>query len=135
VSNIPSPAQALRWFDPRARQAGSWAFILNRLSALGLTFYLGLHLAVLNKLAQGPQSYDDFVALSQSPLIRAGEVILIAAVLFHGLTCSPPPNSVFAGIWGHPFPCGDLRRVCFAEDGWGSISTCPSFAIINSGFP
>lgn len=85
MGNIPSPARALRWFDPRARQAGSWAFILNRLSGLGLTFYLGLHLAVLNKLAQGPLAYDDFVAFSQSPMIKVGEVVLIAAVLFHGL--------------------------------------------------
>lgn len=85
MSNSPSPTHAPRWFDPRARQAGAWAFILNRLSGLGLTFYLGLHLAVLNKLAQGPQAYDDFVAFSQSPLIKVGEILLIAAVLFHGL--------------------------------------------------
>ncbi len=86
MSNLPSPTRAPRWFDPRARQAGSWAFILHRLSGIGLTFYLGLHLAVLNKLAQGPQAYDDFVALAQSPLIKVGEVILIAAVLFHELS-------------------------------------------------
>ena len=36
MGHIPSPARALRWFDPRARQAGSWAFILNRLSGIGL---------------------------------------------------------------------------------------------------
>ena len=83
--DIPSPVKAPRWFDPRGRDAGSWAFILNRLTGLGLTFYLGLHLVVLNKLAQGPQAYDEFIAFSQSLLIKIGEVILIAAVLFHGL--------------------------------------------------
>ncbi|HEY9526889.1 MAG TPA: succinate dehydrogenase, cytochrome b556 subunit [Anaerolineales bacterium] len=82
---IPSAGKLPRWFDPRARDAGSWAFILNRLTGLGLTFYLGLHLIVLNRLAQGPRAYDDFVALSQSSLIKLGEVVLIAAVLFHGL--------------------------------------------------
>lgn len=84
-SGNPSPVNVPRWFDPRARQMGSWAFILNRLSALGLTSYLGLHLAVLNKLSQGTQVYDEFVTFSQSPLIKIGEVILIAAVAFHGL--------------------------------------------------
>ncbi len=83
--NKPSPINAPRWFDPRGRQAGSWAFILNRLSALGLTFYLGLHLSVLYKLSQGVQAYNAFIAFSQSPLIKAGEVVLITAVLFHGL--------------------------------------------------
>jgi succinate dehydrogenase / fumarate reductase cytochrome b subunit len=85
MSNSPSPINAPRWFDPRARQTGSWAFILNRLSALGLTLYLGLHLAVLHKLTQGTQAYNEFIASAQSPLIKAGEVILIAAVAFHGL--------------------------------------------------
>lgn len=85
MSSVPSPRNAPRWFDPRARQVGSWAFILNRLSALGLTFYLGLHLAVLNKLAQGTQAYNDFVTSAQSPIIKVSEVILIAAVVFHGL--------------------------------------------------
>ena len=85
MREIPSPLNAPRWLDPRTRQAGSWAFILNRLSAVGLTVYLGLHLVVLNKLAQGPQSYDSFVVFSQSPLIKTGEAVLIAAVLFHGL--------------------------------------------------
>ena len=83
---IPSARKAPRWFDPRARDAGSWAFILNRLTGLGLTFYLGMHLVVLNKLAQGPQAYDDFVAFSDSSsLIKLGELVLVAAVVFHGL--------------------------------------------------
>ena len=77
--------RVLHWFDPRAKDVGSWAFLLNRLTGLGLTFYLGLHLIVLNKLAQGPQVYNDFVEFSHSPLIKIGEVILIAAVVYHGL--------------------------------------------------
>jgi succinate dehydrogenase / fumarate reductase, cytochrome b subunit len=81
----PSSRNVLRWFDARDRQVGSWAFILNRLTALGLTFYLGLHLIVLNKLTQGAQSYNDFVAFAHLPLIKAGEIILIAAVILHGL--------------------------------------------------
>ena len=85
MPNTPSSIHAPRWFDPRAREAGSWAFLFNRLSALGLTVYLGLHLVVLNKLAQGAKAYDDFVAFSQSPLIKSAEVVLMAAVAFHGL--------------------------------------------------
>lgn len=81
----PSARNALRWFDARGRRAGSWAFILNRLTALALTFYLGLHLAVLNKLTQGAQAYNDFVVFAQTPLIKVGEIILIAAVVLHGL--------------------------------------------------
>jgi succinate dehydrogenase / fumarate reductase cytochrome b subunit len=52
---------------------------------MGLTVYLGLHLVVLHKLAQGAEAYDSFVAFSQSPLIKSGEALLMAAVVFHGL--------------------------------------------------
>lgn len=83
--NRPSSQRALHWFDPRQRDIGSWAFILNRITGLALTFYLILHLIVLNKLTQGPQAYDDFVVFAQRPVIKLGEILLIAAVVLHGL--------------------------------------------------
>jgi succinate dehydrogenase / fumarate reductase cytochrome b subunit len=73
------------WFDPRRRQAGTWAFILNRLTGIGLTLYLFLHLAVLSTLARGPEAYDSFIALAKSPLFVAGELLVIVAGLYHGL--------------------------------------------------
>lgn len=83
--NKPSLHRAWNWFDPRRRDVGSWAFILNRITGLVLTFYLIVHLSVLNKLTQGPQAYDDFVAFAQLPLVKLGEILLIAAVVLHGL--------------------------------------------------
>lgn len=74
-----------RWFDPRGRGPGSWAFILNRLSGLGLSLYLFMHLGVLGLLAQGPQAYDRFIALAKSPLMVAGELLVVVAGLYHGL--------------------------------------------------
>lgn len=85
MRDIPSPRNVPRWFDPRTRQVGSWGFTFNRLTALGLTFYLGLHLVILSKLAQGQNAYDDFVEFAHLPLIKLSEIILITAVLFHGL--------------------------------------------------
>ncbi|HEX5691278.1 MAG TPA: succinate dehydrogenase, cytochrome b556 subunit [Roseiflexaceae bacterium] len=77
--------RAARWFDPRWRSIGTWAFILNRVSGLGLTLYLFLHLGVLGLLARGPESYDRFVTLAKSPLLVLGELLVIAAGLYHGL--------------------------------------------------
>jgi succinate dehydrogenase / fumarate reductase, cytochrome b subunit len=74
-----------RWVDPRGRQPGTWAFILNRLSGLGLTLYLFLHLGVLGLLAQGPAAYDRFIALAKSPAMAAGELLVVVAGLYHGL--------------------------------------------------
>ena len=53
MTNHPAPANFWRWFDPRNRQIGTWAFILNRITALGLTLYLLMHLVALSQLAQG----------------------------------------------------------------------------------
>lgn len=85
MKNDSSPIHFWRWFDPRSHSTSTYAFILNRITALGLTLYLFIHLIVLSKLAQGPQAYDDFVRLAHSPVIKVGEMLVIAAGLIHGL--------------------------------------------------
>lgn len=83
--NEPSPNKWWQWFDPRWRQVGSWAFILNRITALGLTFYLFIHLIVLGQLARGPEAYDGFIALAKNPVFLFGEWLVVAAGIIHGL--------------------------------------------------
>jgi len=83
--NQPSAGKFWSWFIPVGRQAGGWAFALNRLTAIGLTFYLFLHLAALSLLARGPGSYDNFLALTENPIIKFGEWAVVAAVFLHGL--------------------------------------------------
>ncbi len=73
------------WFELRYKPAGMLAFMLHRLTGLGLVFYLFLHLAVLSKLGGGPESWDSFLALVRSPLILILDGILLLGVLFHGL--------------------------------------------------
>ena len=85
LNGTPKPGNFLKWFDPRNRQSGSWAFILNRITAIGLTVYLYLHLVILGKLAQGPDAYDEFVELAESPIVLAGEFLVVAAGIIHGL--------------------------------------------------
>ncbi len=75
----------LDWFDPRGRNVGGWGFIINRLSAIGLTVYLYLHLYMLGKLAQGPEAFDAFIETAKQPAIMFGEMLVIIAGLYHGL--------------------------------------------------
>ena len=84
-NNEPSPKKLLNWFNPVGRETSGWAFILNRITALGLTFYLYLHLIILGQLAKGPEGYDGFLALVSSPLAIAGELIVVAGGILHGL--------------------------------------------------
>jgi succinate dehydrogenase / fumarate reductase, cytochrome b subunit len=83
--NRPSPSRFWMWFNPIGRETGGWAFILNRITALGLTFYLYLHLVVLGQLAKGPEAYDGFVALMHNPFVLVGELLVVAAGILHGL--------------------------------------------------
>lgn len=85
MENLPRASKFPQWFDPRSRQPGTWAFILNRVTALGLSLYLVLHLFMLGKLAQGPEAYDSFIALAKTPAVKIGEFLVIAAGLIHGL--------------------------------------------------
>jgi succinate dehydrogenase / fumarate reductase, cytochrome b subunit len=83
--NQPSAGKFWSWFIPVGRQVGGWAFALNRVTAIGLTFYLFLHLAVLSLLAKGPDGYNGFLALTENPIIKFGEWAVVAAVFLHGL--------------------------------------------------
>lgn len=73
------------WFDPRGNRIGGLAFALNRLTGIGLTIYLFLHLALLSKLLQGEQGWNDFITLAKTPLFLTLDVILLFGVIFHGL--------------------------------------------------
>lgn len=84
-STVSTASNWWKWFDFRARKAGGWAFILNRIAGLGLVLYLSMHLVVLGKLTQGEQAWHDFLAFTESPLIKIGELAVIAAGIFHGL--------------------------------------------------
>jgi succinate dehydrogenase / fumarate reductase, cytochrome b subunit len=85
MKNASQPINFWRWFDPRYRSMSTWAFILNRITALGLTLYLFIHLLVLGKLAQGPDAYDQFIEFAHQPVVLAGELLVVAAGLIHGL--------------------------------------------------
>ena len=73
------------WFDPRGRAIGSWAFAANRITGLGLVFYLYLHLAVLTLLLAGESAWNDFVEIATSTVFLLLDVLLLFGLLFHGL--------------------------------------------------
>jgi len=78
------PKSPLRsWFDPRNRSISTLAFALNRLTAIGLTVYLFLHLAVLSLLLQGEAGWNQFLAIARTPLFLLLDVVLLFGVVYH----------------------------------------------------
>jgi succinate dehydrogenase / fumarate reductase cytochrome b subunit len=74
-----------RWLDPRGRHLGTWAFVANRLTGLGLVGYLYLHLVILSTLLRGPEAWDGLVELFRHPLFLAFDVLLVLGLAVHGL--------------------------------------------------
>jgi succinate dehydrogenase / fumarate reductase cytochrome b subunit len=73
------------WFDIRRRGLGHFAFSLNRITGLGLVFYLYLHLAVLSTLLRGADAWDSFLGLATTKIFLLLDVLLIFGLLAHGL--------------------------------------------------
>jgi succinate dehydrogenase / fumarate reductase cytochrome b subunit len=74
------PWRTIRWRDP-----GWIAFALNRLTGVILTLYLLAHFVVLSQLVRGAEGWDALLDLFGSRPFLIGDVLLIAAVIFHGL--------------------------------------------------
>jgi succinate dehydrogenase / fumarate reductase cytochrome b subunit len=77
--------RATSWLAPRWRDPGWIAFVLNRLTGLILVVYLAAHFVVLSRLTQGEAGWNDLLELFGSTPFLVGDVLLIAAVAFHGL--------------------------------------------------
>jgi succinate dehydrogenase / fumarate reductase cytochrome b subunit len=70
---------------PTNIKAGMWAFLLHRISGLVLVAYLFLHIWVITHSLGGKASFDDILAIVQTPLFLTLDLFLLAAVVFHGL--------------------------------------------------
>jgi succinate dehydrogenase / fumarate reductase cytochrome b subunit len=73
------------WFDPRGRTIGGWAFAVNRITGLGLVFYLYLHLAVLSLLLAGASAWSGFLRIATTTAFLGLDVVLVFGLLYHGL--------------------------------------------------
>jgi succinate dehydrogenase / fumarate reductase cytochrome b subunit len=97
------------WFNPFRGGPGMWAFVLNRITGIGLVVYLGLHLVVLSTLFRGESGWNSFVTLAHSPAFLLLDVVLMAGILIHGLN----------GI-----------RVALVGMGFGTKSQKPTFVVL-----
>ncbi len=85
MRETPHWKRASGWIDLRGRREGGLAFLLMRLTGIGLVIYLFIHLYVLRLLAQGPEAWDAFIAMAKSPLFLALDGFLILGILYHAL--------------------------------------------------
>jgi len=65
------------------KHGGSWAWILHRITGLGLTAYIYIHIYALTTLTQGERAFDEEMKLFTTPVFKILEWLLFSLVLFH----------------------------------------------------
>lgn len=79
----------MRRIDRRARaHPAYWAFLVHRLSGLGLALFLPLHFLALGQALQGSAALDGFLHWADRPLFKFAEwglVVLLALHLMGGV--------------------------------------------------
>ncbi len=64
---------------------GHWAWILHRVTGLGVLLFLALHIVDIFLLSLGPQIFNSLLVLYRSPVARVFDVFLLFGLLFHAL--------------------------------------------------
>jgi succinate dehydrogenase / fumarate reductase cytochrome b subunit len=64
-------------------QSGMWAWLLHRVTGIGILLFLLIHIVDISLLGFGPAVYDDGIRLFDFWIARLLSLALIAAVLFH----------------------------------------------------
>lgn len=73
------------WYDVRHRHLEAAAYVINRLTGIGLVAYLYVHLAVLSQLTRGSATWNSFLSTATGPFFTALDALVLVGVLFHGL--------------------------------------------------
>jgi succinate dehydrogenase / fumarate reductase, cytochrome b subunit len=64
---------------------GHWAFLLHRITGLGVLLFLGIHILDTSLVYFAPQYYAEAIAIYRSTLFGIGEIALMFCLLFHGV--------------------------------------------------
>jgi len=60
-----------------------WAFVVHRLSGLGLALFLPAHLYVMSMAVNGGASLDAFLHWAEAPWVKLAETVLVVAFAAH----------------------------------------------------
>jgi len=72
---------------PGNYRLGMWAWLIQRVTGLGLVLYVFMHLFVISSsiAGQGGKSFDEVMSFLKAPFFIVLEILLMAAVLYHAL--------------------------------------------------
>jgi succinate dehydrogenase / fumarate reductase, cytochrome b subunit len=82
---------------------GMRAYLWQRLTGIGITFYLFMHMIVIGSIARGPDAFDRMLGRMTHPagLLAPLEFVLLLAVAFHALNGTRVIVLEFGGLAKH----------------------------------
>ena len=66
------------------KTTGFISFLFRRVSGVALALYLFMHIWVIGSVNAGPAAFDARMAVVNAPIFKLLEVLLLAAVFYHG---------------------------------------------------
>lgn len=64
---------------------GHWAFLLHRITGLGVVLFLAIHIVDTSLIYFAPQLYGDVINVYRSTVFGIGEMALVFCLFFHGV--------------------------------------------------
>lgn len=64
---------------------GHWAFLLHRITGLGVVLFLAIHIIDIAFVYFAPQLFEDVLNVYRTTLFGLGEIALVFCLLFHGV--------------------------------------------------
>lgn len=66
-------------------QTGAWAWLLHRVTGVGVLLFLLAHIVDTALIGFGPEAYEHALALYRLPIFKLGEIALVLAVVYHSV--------------------------------------------------
>ncbi len=66
-------------------QTGAWAWLLHRVTGVGVLLFLLAHIVDTALIGFGPEAYEHALGLYRMPIFKLGEIALVFAVVYHSV--------------------------------------------------
>ncbi len=64
---------------------GMLSWILHRITGVSIVAFLMFHIWGMSQMSKGPDAFNAVITAYKTPFFRFGEVMLLGAILFHGI--------------------------------------------------
>lgn len=64
---------------------GMLSWILHKITGVSIVGFLIFHIWGMSQMSKGPEAFNAVIETYKTPLFKVGEVLLLGAILFHGI--------------------------------------------------